>query len=211
MPPLVLSDDEVQQLQGRAHFRSLPHSIVQRAQIVLTCGAGESNTAIAKRMGLTGITVGKWRKRYRELGLEGLHDELRPGRPRTYEDGKMAEVSNRYRDTNGVQIMAALRRLAKNAMRLIGSWSITEGVGTLSQYIRGLWELLGWREPNQTMSSTCLLIGPGVSRAIRWLCMGCEVLGWAVANRSGKLTPSCQMNSLVRLHTQQTIDCFSHV
>jgi hypothetical protein len=26
------------------------------------------------------MTVGKWRKRHRELGLEGLHDELRPGR-----------------------------------------------------------------------------------------------------------------------------------
>lgn len=35
MPPLVLSDDEVQQLQALACSRSLPHSIVQRAQIVL--------------------------------------------------------------------------------------------------------------------------------------------------------------------------------
>lgn len=70
MPPLVLSDDEVQQLQALASSRSLPHSIVQRAQIVLACSAGETNTAIAKRMGLTGMTVGKWRKRYRELGLE---------------------------------------------------------------------------------------------------------------------------------------------
>ena len=52
MPPLVLSDDEVQQLQSIANSRSLPHSIVQRAQIVLACGAGETNTAIAKRMGL---------------------------------------------------------------------------------------------------------------------------------------------------------------
>ena len=60
MPPLVLSDDEVQQLQSIANSRSLPHSIVQRAQIVLACGAGETNTAIAKRMGLTGMTVGKW-------------------------------------------------------------------------------------------------------------------------------------------------------
>jgi putative transposase len=68
---------------------------VQRAQIVLACGAGESNTAIAKRMGLTGMTVGKWRKRYLEQGLEGLHDELRPGRPRTYEDEDVAEVINR--------------------------------------------------------------------------------------------------------------------
>jgi len=31
------------------------------------------------------MTVDKWRKCYRELGLEGLHDELRLGRPRTYE------------------------------------------------------------------------------------------------------------------------------
>ena len=71
MPPLVLSDDEVQQLQSIANSRSLPHSIVQRAQIVLACGAGETNTSISKRMGLTGMTVGKWRKRYRDLGLEG--------------------------------------------------------------------------------------------------------------------------------------------
>jgi putative transposase len=35
IPPLVLSDDEVQQLQGIASSRSLPHSIVQRAQVVL--------------------------------------------------------------------------------------------------------------------------------------------------------------------------------
>ena len=99
MPPLVLSDDEIQQLQSLASSRSLPYSIVQRAQIVLACGAGETNTSIAKRMGLTGMTVGKWRKRYRELGLEGLHDELRPGRPRTYEDDTVAEVINRALQT----------------------------------------------------------------------------------------------------------------
>ena len=53
---------------------------------MFACGAGETKTAIAQRMGLTGMTVGKWRRRYRDLVLEGLHDELRPGRPRTYED-----------------------------------------------------------------------------------------------------------------------------
>jgi putative transposase len=71
IPPLILNEDEVQQLQALASSRSLPHSIVQRAQIVLACGAGETNTSIAKRMGLTGMTVGKWRKRYRQLGLGG--------------------------------------------------------------------------------------------------------------------------------------------
>jgi len=69
MRPLVLTGDEVQQLQALAHYRSLPHSIVQRAQILLACGAGETNTAIARRMGLTGMTVCKWRKRYLGAGL----------------------------------------------------------------------------------------------------------------------------------------------
>jgi putative transposase len=68
------SEDEVQQLQALASSRSLPHSIVQRAQIVLACGAGETTIAIAKRMRLTGLTVGKWHKRNRVLGLEGLHN-----------------------------------------------------------------------------------------------------------------------------------------
>ncbi len=99
MPPLVLSDDEIRQLQGIASSRSLPHSIVQRAQIVLAGGVGFANTAIAKRMGLTGMTVGKWRKRYGELGLEGLHDKIHLGRPHTYEDDTVSEVINRALQT----------------------------------------------------------------------------------------------------------------
>jgi putative transposase len=47
MPPLVFSEDEVPILMARANSRSLPHSIVQRAQIVLACGADVTNTAIA--------------------------------------------------------------------------------------------------------------------------------------------------------------------
>jgi putative transposase len=42
-----------------ANSRFLPHSTVQRAQIALACGAGETDISIAKRMGLTGMTVGK--------------------------------------------------------------------------------------------------------------------------------------------------------
>ena len=38
-------------------------------------------------------SVGNWRRRYRELGLEGLHDELRSGRPRTYEDAAATGIS----------------------------------------------------------------------------------------------------------------------
>lgn len=92
--PLTLNEGEKVQLQSLAQSRCLPHGLVQRAQIVLACAAGETNAAIAKRMRLTNNTVGKWRQRYREHGIDGLHDELRSGRPRTHEDERIAEVIN---------------------------------------------------------------------------------------------------------------------
>jgi putative transposase len=50
-------------------------------------------------MGLTHATVGKWRQRYLEHGIEGLHDELRAGRPRSFEDERVADVINRALQT----------------------------------------------------------------------------------------------------------------
>ncbi len=92
--PIVLNHEQRSQLLSLANSRSLPHGLVRRAQIVLACADGEPNASIAKRMRLTPTTVGKWRKRYRLQGIEGLHDELRPGRPRTHEDERLAEVIN---------------------------------------------------------------------------------------------------------------------
>ena len=77
--PVVLTDDEKDRLLSLANSRSLPHGVVRRAQIVLACAQGEANASIARRMRLSDATVGKWRKRYRMQGIEGLHDELRGG------------------------------------------------------------------------------------------------------------------------------------
>ena len=92
--PVVLTDDEESQLLSLANSRSLPHRLVRRARIVLACARGEANASIARRMDLSAATVGKWRKRYRLQGIEGLHDELRSGRPRTHDDERVAEVIN---------------------------------------------------------------------------------------------------------------------
>jgi transposase len=88
--PVVLSPEELQQIQSLANSRSMPHGLVRRAQIVLMAAEGQSNSAIAKKLGLSAPSVGKWRKRFLEQGLQGLHDELRPGRPRSIEDEKIA-------------------------------------------------------------------------------------------------------------------------
>ena len=61
-------------------------------------------------------------------------------------DVPLREDAHRYRESNGVQILATLRSLAINALRLDGIRSITEGIATLAHDIRGLLRLLGWRE-----------------------------------------------------------------
>jgi len=99
MPPLDLSNEAVSELESLANSRSLPHSIVQRAQIVLECRSGESNALIGKRLGVAHVTVGKWRTRYTENGIAGLHDELRPGRPRSHDDEKVMDLINRALET----------------------------------------------------------------------------------------------------------------
>ncbi|MCP9818400.1 helix-turn-helix domain-containing protein [Synechococcus sp. Cruz-9H2] len=95
MPLLGLSADEIQQLQSIAQSLAIPYSIVQRTLIILACGDGDANTFISQRMGLTGMTIGKWRKRYRQIDIEGQHVELRSGRPCTYQDEKASEMINR--------------------------------------------------------------------------------------------------------------------
>ena len=95
LAPLTLTDDQQDQLQGIANSATLPYALVLRARIILASAEGLTNAAVAQRVGVTPQTVGKWRRRFRAAGIEGLHDELRPGRPRTYDDDKVAAVISR--------------------------------------------------------------------------------------------------------------------
>jgi putative transposase len=59
LKPLVLSDDDRLELQGIANSRSMPHSIVMRAKIVLACAGGDQNKTVAERFGVSMMMVGK--------------------------------------------------------------------------------------------------------------------------------------------------------
>ena len=67
-------------------------------------------------------------------------------------DVPLREDAHRYRENNGVQILATLRSMAINALRLEGIWSITEGIAALAHDIKGLLTLLGWRAMAQAPS-----------------------------------------------------------
>lgn len=68
-------------------------------------------------------------------------------------DTQLKEDTHHYREVNSVQIMATLRSLAMNALRLDGFWSITEGLAALAHDTKGLLALLGWREPAQALAT----------------------------------------------------------
>jgi hypothetical protein len=63
-------------------------------------------------------------------------------------DTQLGEDAHRYRERNGVQILATLRSMGLNTMRLAGMDSIANGMASVGHDIRHLLELLGWRSPD---------------------------------------------------------------
>lgn len=89
---LVLSDVERETLERWARRPKSAQALALRCRIVLACAEGGTNTQIGQRLGVTRTTVGKWRRRFGEFRLDGLHDEPRPGAPRTVTDADVERV-----------------------------------------------------------------------------------------------------------------------
>jgi transposase len=83
---VVLSEDERATLERWAKRPKSEQSLALRCRIVLACAEGLGNTEVAVRLGVHPATVTKWRRRFVELRLDGLHDEPRPGVPRKFGD-----------------------------------------------------------------------------------------------------------------------------
>ena len=91
-PALPLPPESREQLESWLRSRSLPNGLVTRARVVLLAAEGMGNRPIAQQLGISPSTVRKWRERFAQLGLDGLYDELRPGRPRSVSDEQIATL-----------------------------------------------------------------------------------------------------------------------
>jgi transposase len=123
---LTLSTEARQDLEGFANSRSLPHGMVQRAKIILMAAQGESNSNISVKLGISKPTVGVWRQRYLDHGLGGLHDEMKPGRPRSISDERVAVVVRKTLQTKpkgethwAIRSMAQSTRISKSTIHRI--------------------------------------------------------------------------------------------
>ena len=71
--PVDLSDAEREQLISWSRRRTSAAGLAMRSRIVLAAAEGGSNTEIAARLGLGRGTVRRWRDRFVEARLMGLH------------------------------------------------------------------------------------------------------------------------------------------
>jgi len=89
---VTLSDDERETLERWARRHTTGQALALRCRIVLSCADGGSNTEIGARLGVRRGTVAKWRTRFIDKRLDGLHDEPRPGAPRSVSDDDVERV-----------------------------------------------------------------------------------------------------------------------
>lgn len=94
-PAVALDSNTKAMLNQIVRSPSSPQVLVQRGRIILAAAAGETNQEIAGSLKLSEVTVGKWRRRFVDLGLQGLQDAPRSGRPVEYGQEIVQRVQNR--------------------------------------------------------------------------------------------------------------------
>jgi transposase len=89
---VVLTDEERETLERWARRPKSSQALALRCRIVLAAADGLSSLEIAERLDCHPATVGRWRGRFARRGFDGLHDEPRPGKPRSITDGDVERV-----------------------------------------------------------------------------------------------------------------------
>ncbi|MDB4423795.1 IS630 family transposase [bacterium] len=92
-PPIELSETLRKKLLRFSKASNVSAKLCRRSKIILLAAEGHSNKSIAAKLGIDQPQVGRWRKRFAELGLPGIEkDAPRPGRIEALGPEKESEV-----------------------------------------------------------------------------------------------------------------------
>jgi transposase len=131
LAPLELSVAEEEALRSLAGRRTTAQALALRARIVLSCATGQRNQDVAAKLGVTPQTVGKWRARFVSRRLDGLHDEPRPGVPRSIDDARVEAV-----------IVATLETMPADATHW-SSRAMARASGISTSSVQRIWRAFG--------------------------------------------------------------------
>ena len=128
---LELTVDERETLERWARRPKSAQALALRCRIVLACADGGTNVEVAKRLKVARGTVGKWRQRFVEDRLDGLHDEPRPGAPRSIGDDDVERL-----------IVATLEQTPRNATHW-STRSMAAATGMSQSTVSRIWRAFG--------------------------------------------------------------------
>jgi transposase len=134
---IVLGGAEREVLERWARRPRSSQALAFRCRVVLAAADGRSSVEIADELGCNASTVGKWRVRFAERGIDGLHDEPRPGKPRTISDEQVERV-----------IVKTLEEQPANATHW-STRSMATATGMSQSAVSRIWRAFGLR-PHQT-------------------------------------------------------------
>jgi transposase len=77
--PLVLTEEERQELEQMTQSRTLPAGDVMRSRMVLLLADGVSYQKIQTLLDTTAPTIARWKRRFLQHRIAGLMEELHPG------------------------------------------------------------------------------------------------------------------------------------
>jgi transposase len=125
--PVNLSNEQRQELESWTRGAKIEARQKERAHIILLAADGLNNAEIADELGIHQGTPSKWRSRFNRLGIEGLSDAPRPGRPR--------EITPELER----QVLALTPKPPKNRTNW-STRSMAKRVGTTDSNIRIIWK-----------------------------------------------------------------------
>jgi transposase len=128
---LRLTSEDRATLERWTTRRKTAHGLAVRAEIVLRCSAGCSNTQVARELRLTNTTVGKWRSRFVVGSVAALLDEPRSGAPRRITDD---------------QVEAMIVKTLESTPRDATHWSVRSmaaATGMTRQSVHRIWKAFG--------------------------------------------------------------------
>jgi len=123
---ISLKEEERRELERLARQKRRTRSVAFRAEIILKCGEGRTDSELARRLRNSNCTVGLWRERYLTRGVDGLFDEPRSGAPRRVGDDRIEEVVTKTLETTpqgathwSTRLMAKKLRLSQSTVSRI--------------------------------------------------------------------------------------------
>ncbi|MGW7684166.1 GntR family transcriptional regulator [Kribbella sp. NPDC054772] len=167
--PLTLSVAERTALSQLAAAARTTDAMRLRARIVLASAEGRSNKAVADLLDVTPGTVGKWRRRFLRMGMAGLDDGMRSGRPRMVDRVQLGGTATTSMADSGHRL--STRELA--AAYGVSQSTVSRRRREEAQHYRSAGVSLGVGHPAPPVASDTELLSDRVYEAIRdWILSG---------------------------------------